>query len=74
MDVKKFLRIYQKCQRSTQTFGQAMHKENLRLHLALEDWYKITFTAPWETFVYVIMPFGLCNALLAFQRAMIYVF
>ena len=30
-----------------------------------------TFTCPWGTFAYRVLPFGLCNALATFQRAVI---
>ncbi len=39
-----------------------------------EDWHKTAFTSPWGTFVYIVMPFGLCNALATFQTVMTYVF
>ncbi len=39
-----------------------------------ENQLKTTFTTPWETFCYTIMPFGLCNALRTFQRLMNKVF
>jgi hypothetical protein len=45
-----------------------------QVSIALEDWHKTTFTSPWGTFVYVVMPFGLCNASAAFQRVMTYAF
>ena len=35
-----------------------------------EDQNKTTFTTPWGTFMYAIMPFGLMNAGATFQRAM----
>jgi len=35
---------------------------------------KTTFTTPWGTFCYTVMPFGLCNALGTFQRLMNKVF
>ncbi len=35
-----------------------------------KDYHKTIFTTPWSTFVYIVMPFGLCNALAAFQRVM----
>jgi hypothetical protein len=38
-----------------------------------EDWHKMAFTSPWGTFVYVVMPFKLCNAFVAFQKVMTYV-
>jgi len=34
----------------------------------------MAFTSPWGTFIYVVMPFGLCNAFAAFQRVMTYAF
>jgi hypothetical protein len=34
------------------------------------DQYKITFTTPWGTFSYRVMPFGLNNAGTTFQWAM----
>jgi hypothetical protein len=33
-----------------------------------------TFTTPWGSFVWIVMPFGLCNALAIFQRMVIYIF
>jgi hypothetical protein len=36
--------------------------------------YKTTFTTPWDTFAYCVMPFGLNNAGTTFQRAMTYIF
>ena len=38
------------------------------------DYHKTAFTTPWGTFIYLVMPFGLCNAPSAFQRAMTYAF
>ena len=35
-----------------------------------EEKYKIAFTTPWGTYVYVRMPFGFINACATFQRAM----
>ena len=32
-----------------------------------EDQDKTTFTCPWGTFAYYVLPFGLCNALATFQ-------
>ena len=45
-----------------------------QISIAPEDWHKTAFTTPWGTYIYVVMPFGLCNALAAFQRAMTYAF
>ncbi len=45
-----------------------------QVYITLEDWHKMVFTSPWGTFVYVAMPFGLCNAWDAFQIVMTYVF
>ena len=35
-----------------------------------EEEFKTTFTTPWETYVYVRMPFGLINAGATFERSM----
>jgi len=39
-----------------------------------KDQLNTTFTTPWGTFRYTIMPFGLCNALRTFQCLMNHVF
>jgi hypothetical protein len=38
------------------------------------DQYKTTFTTPWGTFAYRVMPFGLKNVGTTFQWAMTYIF
>jgi len=45
-----------------------------QVKIALEDQLKTTFTTPWGTFCYTIMPFGLCNATRTFQCLMNKVF
>jgi len=37
-----------------------------QIKITLEDQEKTTFTCPFGTFSYRIMPFGLCNALATF--------
>ena len=39
-----------------------------QIAITLEDQEKITFTCPYGTFAFRRMPFGLCNALVTFQR------
>lgn len=41
-----------------------------QISIVPEDWSKIAFITPWGTFIYVVMPFGLCNVPSAFQRVM----
>ena len=41
-----------------------------QVKIAKEDQLKTTFTSPWGTFCYEVMPFGLCNAPATFQRLM----
>jgi hypothetical protein len=39
-----------------------------QIKIAFEDQEKTTFTCPFDTFAYQMMPFGLCNASTTFQR------
>ena len=45
-----------------------------QIAIALEDMHKTTFTIPWGTFVWVVMPFRLCNTTAIFQRLVMYIF
>ena len=45
-----------------------------RYKLHPKDQDKTTFTCPWGTFAYRVLPFGLCNALATFQRAVLAIF
>ena len=45
-----------------------------QIWLAEEDQDKTTFTTPWGTYCYVVMPFGLKNAGATYQRAMMAIF
>ena len=42
-----------------------------QIRIAPEDQEKTTFTCPWGTYAYKVLPFGLCNALATFQRAVL---
>lgn len=42
--------------------------------IALLDLHKTTFTTSWETFIWLVMSFGLCNAPATFQRLVMYIF
>ncbi|GLJ06692.1 hypothetical protein SUGI_0045310 [Cryptomeria japonica] len=44
------------------------------IQIAPEDQEKTTFTCPWGTYAYFVLPFGLCNAPTTFQRAVISIF
>ncbi|GKA30620.1 hypothetical protein Tco_0716925 [Tanacetum coccineum] len=48
--------------------------DNYQISIAPEDQEKTTFTCPYGTFAYRRMPFGLCNALVTFQRCMTTIF
>ena len=45
-----------------------------QIRIAPQDQDKTTFTSPWGTFAYRVLPFGLCNAPTTFQRAVIGIF
>ena len=45
-----------------------------QIAIAPEDQEKTTFTCPYGTFAFRRMPFGLCNALVTFQRCMMSIF
>jgi hypothetical protein len=55
------------------TFGNG-YKGYHQVKIALKDQLKTTFTTPWGTFYYIVMPFGLCSALGTLQRLMNKVF
>ncbi|KAH9326282.1 hypothetical protein KI387_006460, partial [Taxus chinensis] len=45
-----------------------------QIKIAKEDQHKITFTTPWGTFCYQVMPFGLKNVGATYQWAMTVIF
>jgi hypothetical protein len=45
-----------------------------QIRIAPQDQDKTTFTSPWGTFSYRVLPFGLCNASTTFQRTVIGIF
>ena len=45
-----------------------------QIEIDVEDQEKATFTCPFGTYAYIIMPFGLCNAPTTFQRSMLSIF
>jgi hypothetical protein len=45
-----------------------------QIQISPEDQYKTTFTCPWGTFAYRVLPFGLCNTPFTFQRAILSIF
>ena len=40
-----------------------------QIQIAPEDQEKTTFTCPWGTYAYRVLPFGLCNAPATFQKS-----
>jgi hypothetical protein len=45
-----------------------------QIQIALEDQKNTTFTFPWGTYAYRVLPFGLCNAPSTFQRVVLAIF
>lgn len=44
------------------------------ISIALGDLHKTAFTTLWRTFIWLVMPFGLCNALATFQILVMFLF
>lgn len=51
--------------------GYASYNE---ISIALADIHKTSFTTHWDTFVWVVMPFGLCKAPTTFQKLVMFIF
>jgi hypothetical protein len=45
-----------------------------QIRIAPEDQDKMTFTCPWGTYAYKVLPLGLCNAPATFQREVLAIF
>jgi hypothetical protein len=45
-----------------------------QIQISPEDQDKTTFTCPWGTYAYKVLPFGLCNTPATFQRVVLGVF
>lgn len=45
-----------------------------QIWIVLVDYYKIVFTTPWSTFIYVVILFGLCNVSTTFKNIISYAF
>ncbi|RDX62127.1 Retrovirus-related Pol polyprotein from transposon 17.6, partial [Mucuna pruriens] len=60
--------------KSGMTVMKNQQDEYMQIHIAPEDQHKTTFTCPFGTFAYTLMPFGLCNVSSMFQRCMTSIF
>jgi hypothetical protein len=45
-----------------------------QIQISPEDQDKTTFTCPWGTYAYRVLPFGLCNSPSTFQRVFLAIF